>query len=236
MKKIFLLICFFLFICSSSIVEGALSEIAQELIEESRSNSIISPTDDLGLFIEESEFVSNVKKMLSQELNVKIIESYTENNVRYYLLSDDSVLFYTLNKYEKINDFCLIGDITNIQDLFNDFIFIFLSSGVWFDYNNEYLSATQTLAKTAYFSSNNYILFRQVNNNDVSHCMIPQTNTTIFNSNCDFNYSGACIPKDKDSLSCKDIGIRNFFVIGRDIYNFDPDHNGVCCEPDNFKR
>ena len=48
-------------------------------------------------------------------------------------------------------------------------------------------------------------------------------------SNCDPNYSGACVPIVSWDLDCADIG-ESVTVIGSDIHRFDADGDGAGCE------
>lgn len=59
----------------------------------------------------------------------------------------------------------------------------------------------------------------------------PYSRMKKYYSNCDSNYVGACVPVTNRNLDCKDIGVRNFFIVGNDTHYFDGDNNGICCEP-----
>lgn len=48
-------------------------------------------------------------------------------------------------------------------------------------------------------------------------------------SNCDPNYSGACVPIVGLDLDCADIG-QSLTVVGSDIHRFDADGDGAGCE------
>lgn len=48
-------------------------------------------------------------------------------------------------------------------------------------------------------------------------------------SNCDPNYSGACVPLVSWDLDCADIG-ESVTVVGSDIHRFDADGDGAGCE------
>jgi micrococcal nuclease len=56
------------------------------------------------------------------------------------------------------------------------------------------------------------------------------TNTTSQSSNCNPNYSGACIPNSSADLDCSDVNATNFRVVGDDVYAFDGDGDKVACE------
>lgn len=47
---------------------------------------------------------------------------------------------------------------------------------------------------------------------------------------CNPNYSGACIPDSPSDLDCPDVGATDFRVVGRDVYGFDGDGDGIACE------
>jgi hypothetical protein len=49
-------------------------------------------------------------------------------------------------------------------------------------------------------------------------------------SNCNPNYSGACIPNVSYDLDCGDVSATNFHVVGYDQYGFDGDGDGIACE------
>jgi hypothetical protein len=49
-------------------------------------------------------------------------------------------------------------------------------------------------------------------------------------SNCDPNYSGACIPPYPPDINCGDITARRFQVIGQDVHGLDGDYDKVACE------
>jgi hypothetical protein len=49
-------------------------------------------------------------------------------------------------------------------------------------------------------------------------------------SNCNPNYSGACIPNVSYDLDCGDVSAKNFYVVGYDQYRFDGDGDGIACE------
>jgi LysM repeat protein len=53
------------------------------------------------------------------------------------------------------------------------------------------------------------------------------TSTT---TNCDSNYTGACVPLQSEDLSCEDIGVHNFQVVGSDPHGLDSNGNGIACE------
>ena len=50
---------------------------------------------------------------------------------------------------------------------------------------------------------------------------------------CHPSYAGACLPIGAKSVKCSDVGGREFGVVGPDVYNLDPDHNGIACESKN---
>lgn len=84
---------------------------------------------------------------------------------------------------------------------------------------------------------------RYCSNDDSGICQFPGFYSTpggqyfVVNQNsldsriCDKNYSGACVPMIDGDIDCADVGIKNFHVVGKDIYYFDKDKNGICCEP-----
>ena len=49
------------------------------------------------------------------------------------------------------------------------------------------------------------------------------------NGQCNSNYTGACVPNVSYDINCKDIKHR-VNVVGKDVYHFDADHDGVGCE------
>jgi len=49
-------------------------------------------------------------------------------------------------------------------------------------------------------------------------------------SNCDPNYSGACIPVYPPDVNCGDVSAKRFRVTGRDVHDFDRDNDGIACE------
>lgn len=63
-----------------------------------------------------------------------------------------------------------------------------------------------------------------------SGCGIPQPKTQYSSgSNCDTNYSGACIPRGSPDLDCADVG-SNIRVTGSDPHGLDRDGDGIGCE------
>lgn len=46
---------------------------------------------------------------------------------------------------------------------------------------------------------------------------------------CNNNYTGACVPNVKHDIDCKAISA-SVRVVGKDVYNFDADADGVGCE------
>jgi len=46
---------------------------------------------------------------------------------------------------------------------------------------------------------------------------------------CNDNYTGTCVPNVAYDIDCKDIRHR-VNVVGKDVYHFDADGNGVGCE------
>jgi hypothetical protein len=46
---------------------------------------------------------------------------------------------------------------------------------------------------------------------------------------CNDNYTGTCVPNVSYDIDCKDIR-HKVRVVGKDVYHFDADHNGVGCE------
>ena len=49
------------------------------------------------------------------------------------------------------------------------------------------------------------------------------------NGECNNNYSGTCVPNVAYDIDCKDIR-HKVTVVGKDVYHFDADRNGVGCE------
>ena len=47
---------------------------------------------------------------------------------------------------------------------------------------------------------------------------------------CDPNYAGACVPVTSSRIRCKDVGVKRFRVVGKDIHRFDGDGDGIACE------
>ena len=47
---------------------------------------------------------------------------------------------------------------------------------------------------------------------------------------CDPNYSGACVPVGAGQLRCRDISVKRFRVVGKDVQGFDGDGDGIACE------
>lgn len=58
----------------------------------------------------------------------------------------------------------------------------------------------------------------------------PTTAPQPIASQCDPNYSGACVPNVSYDLNCPDIPAKNFRVVGFDKHGFDRDNDGIACE------
>jgi hypothetical protein len=56
------------------------------------------------------------------------------------------------------------------------------------------------------------------------------TNTSENRNNCDSSYPDVCIPTPPPPLSCADIPLTPFSVIGTDPHGFDIDNDGIGCE------
>jgi hypothetical protein len=52
----------------------------------------------------------------------------------------------------------------------------------------------------------------------------------VAGTNCDPNYTGACVPIVTTDLNCSDIPVRNFRSVGLDPHGFDRDGDGIACE------
>ena len=105
---------------------------------------------------------------------------------------------------------------------------------------NESAEVMKTVRKT-YYLNDSYYVFVFDDDRDYITVWIddyytqtredPYSKMSKYNRSCDTNYVGACVPITSKDLECRDIGVRNFFVVGTDKHNFDADRNGVCCEP-----
>jgi hypothetical protein len=48
-------------------------------------------------------------------------------------------------------------------------------------------------------------------------------------SECNDNYSGACVPNVKNDIDCRAVG-HSVTVVRKDVYHFDADGDGLGCE------
>lgn len=59
----------------------------------------------------------------------------------------------------------------------------------------------------------------------------PNNAQSLAGYDCDSNYSDACIRVVTGKLSCYDVALNEFYVVGEDVHGFDTDGDGICCEP-----
>lgn len=53
---------------------------------------------------------------------------------------------------------------------------------------------------------------------------------------CDAAYPAVCIAPPPPYLSCGEVKVKNFKVVSPDPHGFDPDRNGLGCEPPPRRR
>jgi micrococcal nuclease len=60
--------------------------------------------------------------------------------------------------------------------------------------------------------------------------VIPTTEATKDNGDCDSSYPDTCIPSPPPNLNCGDISDKRFEVLSPDPHGFDRDGDGIGCE------
>ena len=151
-----------------------------------------------------------------------------------------------MNRFGKIDNIVikLSGDFSKSQEIldYDDVIYLVLqATGLPYSIADVYSAVTSvnennywngwlfgiTVYLDPYSVSAMYNIMSSYDFNDDD----PYSVMSLFDTACDTNYVGACVPIVNYDLNCEDIGVRNFFVIGNDVHRFDGDGNGVCCEP-----
>lgn len=213
--------------------------------------SRIAPTKDIGLFID-SDLFANC--LVDSEINNIIIhweagrtdfpEGSSFNNVNYetYYFDDGTQMICLLdqyNKYSSIGFYFPSG--INHQSNYVQFVLreVLDCTGlpygdtskaiVSFRIDEEYVNDSYGI--TSYIDDRTNQLVVDIYSSYWFYQDNPYSRVEQYYGYCDGSYVGACVPNVSYDLDCSDIGVRNFFVIGRDAHNFDSDGNGVCCEP-----
>jgi len=215
----------------------------------------ISPTNKLGLFIDVDAFISAVWQSRLDDYVTGL--DYGETNVGIVGIPDS--FYINLHLINKIEMYCFINDYGKISSISLNFPatkyskssnevytilgYVIKCSGLLY---SEYDKAISTLRSNYEYINDSY----GVSIIESGRYSTEEIDVTIYDSywfsswketpysrmkeyydNCDTNYVGACVPVTNKNMDCKDIEVRNFFVIGQDNHYFDGDMNGVCCEP-----
>lgn len=190
----------------------------------------IRPNQDIGIFVNPDLFSTGLHKMIIDS-DAYILQEDKESTYLGYLLSNDIDIFCSINQYGKI-DSIIIGapqDI-DLKSYWNTICDVFLVTGLA-NSEDDFWNIINQLPnyEGEYFSLVGW--FEDSNNTYITMITKPLNRDFSKQYGCDSNYVGACVPVTNKNLDCKDIGVKNFFVVGTDTHYFDGDKNGVCCEP-----
>lgn len=226
-------------------------EIENSWYDNRSTASRISPTSEIGLFIDNTTFYEYLfrSRMGSLIRELKFEEGDPDGNitnVSRWILPGSSMISCNFNRYGKIHSIVikLSGSFTKDQDVltFDDVLTLVLqATGLPYDWEDIYSAVKSVDEKNAWngwlygitsrldpFSVS--VIFNIMSSYDFNEDD-PYSVMKLFDGPCDSNYVGACVPVVDYDLNCSDIGLRNFFVVGSDKHGFDGDGNGVCCEP-----
>ena len=209
-----------------------------------------TPDDDIGLFIDKEQFGECISKFGSPVVSYESGSSerptlLTEHDLEEYTLENGIVItnnlafdstkitsiHVTFPKDYAATDFMVyvmtgaILDCTGLlydDEDYGEAMSLIRAIG-WYNNDSSYEVRINTDSKTQQVNVDYYDYWKATGRSPYD--------VTNYYKNCDSNYVGACIPAMDYRFKCSDMGARNFFVVGEDIYNYDIDGNGVCCEP-----
>ncbi len=214
-------------------IEEITPEEAQRVHDSFVKPKKLSPSDDIGIFVNLKNFREYMDVYFSSK-NISILYRDSSSDYDSYILSNGVTIWSALNNYGSIHTIIVSiaedGDLGAYWDIVG---WIYLSTGLYFSTDNYWeifeKFSSHPLYENEYFSMIGW--FEESTEEFMT--MISPNLERNFNvrSGCDSNYVGACVPVTTRNLNCLDIGVRNFFVVGTDTHFFDGDKNGVCCEP-----
>ena len=199
----------------------------------SLSTTKLSPTADIGIFVDLDIFNEYLSLFLSGE-NIKITDIDSTSEHIAYFLSNGVVIFNALNDFGSIHTIIMTaeegGDFESYWDTVG---WVYFATGLYSSYDN-YWEIFEKFGKNTNYESEyfNMLGWFEDSTREFMTVIYPNSERNLgYRNGCDSNYVGACVPITDRNLNCSDIKVKNFFVVGSDKHYLDGNNNGVCCEP-----